>query len=724
MNPHTIGFPEKTPIFAIFRTKNDIMMNCNPTLWFKLAALAVFAGGGYGCDSKNDDPAPPAPVVNPDFAITVSAVTARSASVGIRPADPNCIYFFDIISDDALTERFDGDVEAAFRSGLQRYIDYYADRLTPEQVLEGISSTGDDSYGYYGIGDATTYHVLAAGITTTEIGTTTAVNHLAFTTSPLSDIPFGFSQIASTDMTVSATIEGPDDALPYTCVLMRADEFRESGITAEACIDQVTQQLIATATGVGVAFQDAVEAVSFRGTTAFTQNKLQPDVDYLLLVAGIDDHAYTSSNAVIQPLRTAEPRQVDLTFDFEISDLSPTGATITYIPSIKNERYLYNIVEASSIAGLSDEEIIAASIEEAGSYIGFYTTYDDYRNEMTPYLTPNTTYVALAFGYISYVTSPLSISEPFTTPGEQFEQDFNACTASYFGNRHDPSRDSWQLQLGVPDGSFTVTLDCHTAATGSCADGLPSGTYTLAQTLPSGQPALLSARSFLTQKNGTKQLFTSGGITATPDRIVVDLRTETGYHVAGTFEGTPAATDYTAAYPDPGTICDMAATPYSGGNWYLSFYDSPTRDNYRITLDLYIDPADFTKEEWPTGEFPVVANGLGICANDYTALEYKARKISFIDEGTLTVTRTGDDYTFAFKGSCPATPIDFSYTVAKSGTSGLSAAAAKSTSPAAARTASPAAGPRRPVSPMLRNAPRREGRRIIADGMATRRFDL
>lgn len=700
------------------------MMNCNPTSWLQLAALTVLAGCGCACNNENETIAPPDPPATPDFAITVSAVTARSASVGIRPADPNCIYFFDVISDEALTERYDGDVEAAFRSGLQRYIDYYADRLTPEQVLEGISSTGDDSYDYYGIGDATTYHVLAAGITTTEIGTTTAVNHLAFTTSPLSDIPFGFSEIASTDMTVSATIEGPDATLPYTCVLMRADEFRESGLTAEACIDRITQQLIATATGVGVALPDAVEAVSLRGTAAFTQNKLSPDVDYLLLVAGIDDHAYVSSNAVIQPLRTAEPRQVDMSFEFEISDLSPTGATITYIPSIKNERYLYNLVEASSIEGLTDEEIIAASIEEAGIYIGFYTTYDDYRNEMAPYLTPNTTYVALAFGYISYVTSPLCISEPFTTPGEQFEQDFSACTASYFGNRHDPSRDSWQLQLQVPDGSFTVTLDCHTAAPGSSSAGLPAGTYTFEQTLPAGQPALLASRCYLTQKNGTKLHFTSGRITVTSGSIVADLRTETGYHVAGTFSGTPATTDYTAAYPALGTICDMAATPYSGGNWYFSFYDTTSRDGYRITLDLYIDPADFTKEEWPTGEFPVVASGLGICANDYTALEYKARKISFIDEGTLTVTRTGDDYTFAFKGSCPATPIDFSYTVAKSDPTGLSATAAKSTPTEAARTTSATAEPMRPVSPMLREAPHRKGRRIIADGMATRHFDL
>lgn len=61
MNPHTIGFPEKTPIFAIFRTKNDIMMNCNPTLWFKLAALAVFAGGGMAATVKTTTPHRPLP---------------------------------------------------------------------------------------------------------------------------------------------------------------------------------------------------------------------------------------------------------------------------------------------------------------------------------------------------------------------------------------------------------------------------------------------------------------------------------------------------------------------------------------------------------------------------------------------------------------------------------------------------------------------------------------
>lgn len=700
-------------------------MNCNPTLWFKLAALAVLVGGGYGCDRENEEPAPPAPVVNPDFEITASAVTARSASIAVKPADPNGCYFFDIISDDALAEQYGGDFEAALLSGLQRYVDHYADRLTPEQVLEGISSTGDDSYDYYGIGDATTYHVLAAGITTSEIGLTTDVNHLAFTTSPLDDLSFGFSEISSTDMTVSATIAGPDASRPYTCALVRADEFQQSGISAEAYVDQVTQRLVATATSVGVTFEDAVEAVSFRGVTEFTQNKLLPDIDYLLLVAGIDDHAYVSSRAVMQPLRTAEPRRVDMNFEFEVTDLSPTGATITYIPSIKNERYFYNIVEASSVEGLSDEQIIAASIEEAGSYIGFYTTYGDYRNEMTPYLQPSTTYVALAFGYISYVTSPLCISEPFTTPGEQFEQDFSACTASYFGNRNDPSRDSWQLRLQVPDGSFSVTLDCHTAATGSCAAGIPAGTYTLAQTLPAGQPALLSARSCLTQKNGTKSSFRSGQITVTSDngttRIVADLRTETGYHVAGTFSGTPATTDYVADYPPLGTICDMAASYYNGGNWFFSFYDSERGSGYRVALDLYIDPAVASSTEWPTGEFPVVASGLGVRVSGDSKLEYKGRKLVDIDEGTLTITRTGDAYTFTFKGSCPMTGIDFSYTVTKSSASAMSAKASRADDtridPAAVR-------PARPAGPMLRSTPQRDGRRIVADGIATRRFDL
>ena len=125
---------------------------------------------------------------------------------------------------------------------------------------------------------------------------------------------------------------------------------------------------------------------------------------------------YVITECASREVRTADPRKSDMTFEFQVSDLSPTGAVIKYIPSVKNDRYFYDIAESKELEGLTDEQIMAKRIELAGSYIGFYTTYDDYENDMRSYLDPDTEYVALAFGYISYITTGLFRSEPFSTP--------------------------------------------------------------------------------------------------------------------------------------------------------------------------------------------------------------------------------------------------------------------------------------------------------------------
>ena len=134
-----------------------------------------------------------------------------------------------------------------------------------------------------------------------------------------------------------------------------------------------------------------------------------------------------------------------MTFEFQVSDLSPTGAVIKYIPSVKNDRYFYDIAESKELEGLTDEQIMAKRIELAGSYIGFYTTYDDYENDMRSYLDPDTEYVALAFGYISYITTGLFRSEPFSTPASQYGQDFGECTSGYYGDRYQTGKDNWRL---------------------------------------------------------------------------------------------------------------------------------------------------------------------------------------------------------------------------------------------------------------------------------------
>lgn len=58
----------------------------------------------------------------------------------------------------------------------------------------------------------------------------------------------------------------------------------------------------------------------------------------------------------------------------------------------------------------------------------------------------------------------------------------------------------------------------------------------------------------------------------------------------------------------------------------------------------------------------MVATGLGIRSNKDTKVEFASKQLCTIESGQMTVARNGDEYTISFKGSCPLTDIDISYT--------------------------------------------------------------
>lgn len=691
------------------------------------------------------------------FAITVSDITPRGARIAVAPRDKTLAYYYDVITEKSLAENYGNDVEKAFRSGLQQIIDRYAASYTPAEVLEAIRSVGNDAHTYRSLGDETKYRVLAAGISASAIGTTTAVESFAFETTPLLENAFTFSDIATTDLTVHATITPGNAAIPYVAYLVEEEDFRAGGQSAEAFLDATTQDAIAYATGLGVALEDAVDALTQTGAGAVDEAKLAPGVDYLILTAGVNEAGYVITEAGSQPVRTADPRHSEMTFEFRVSELSPTGAVVSFIPSVKNDRYFFDIAEASELEGLSEEAIIAQRIGLAGSYIGFYTTYDDYDNDMRTYLDPGTEYVALAFGYISYTTTGLFRSAPFTTPSEQYTQDFGACTADFHGDRYGVGRGNWLLKLTASDNSYTLTADCIGGATGLFADGIPAGEYVFADTDAKGAFTILPGRSAVTLKgDGSSAALASGKITvAYPEgvcTVTTDVVDTQGHQLKGTFTGTPAGTDY-SGYPAIGQIVFAQATFYGNGNWFVNLYDYPLQDNpgddtYYLAFDLYVSPENTSYAQGlPTGTFDVVASGLGVRDNGDTKLSFDSRKLCNIDSGTLTVGRAADgQYTVTFRGACPLTDIDVRFTgtvgLKTLGTSSLAAAkdgihapavavaaapqrpasVPRNTTPASARKAAAAAASLRQGAPA--KAVRPAGPRIPDTGGCQRRFDL
>lgn len=697
-----------------------------------IAGCCLLAFAACNDKEPEGDDTPP----QTEFTISATEISPRGATVSISPKDRTGTYYFDVISEKSLRENYNGDFEACFKSALQQYIDRYAETLTPEEVLTAISSTGDDFYTYQWLGDGTKYYILAAGITTSEPGTTTKVEYLEFETLPLIANEFTFADITPTDLSVKARVSSADPKLRYVTYLVEKEEFDAAGMSPEAYVDKTNQNLIAYATGLGVTLEDAIDAMSESGTSEFSQDKLAPAVNFLLMAAGINSEGYVITECASREVRTADPRKSEMTFEFQVSDLSPTGAVIKYIPSIKNDRYFYDIAESKEIEGLTDEQIMAKRIELAGSYIGFYTTYDDYENDMRTYLDPDTEYVALAFGYISYITTGLFRSEPFSTSASQYGQDFGECTAGYYGDRYKAGKDNWRLTLTAADKSYTLSLNCLADAVKGAAGGIPAGEYDFPADGSQGAFSILPDGSNVTNKSDqSRATVKSGKITVSYEgsgcTIAADVTDNEGNNVKGTFRGNAAITDYTA-YPAIEQIASAQVTFYGGGNWFVNLYDYPLESNadntYRLTFDLYVstETSPSATGGLPEGTYDVVATGLGIRSNKDTRVEFDSKQLCTIESGRMTVARNGDEYTISFKGSSPLTDIDVSYTGAlkindltratsvKWADDGISAKIPESHEPMAKKQSATA----------TRKEPRKPYTRIPDNGVGLRHFEF
>ena len=331
-------------------------------------------------------------------------------------------------------------------------------------------------------------------------------------------------------------------------------------------------------------------------------------------------------------------------------------------PFRKNDRYFYDIAESKELEGLTDEQIMAKRIELAGSYIGFYTTYDDYENDMRSYLDPDTEYVALAFGYISYITTGLFRSEPFSTPASQYGQDFGECTSGYYGDRYQTGKDNWRLALVAADKSYTLSLNCLADAVTGAAAGIPAGEYTFSADGAQGAFSILPDGSNVTNKSDqSSSAVKSGKLTVAYEGsaciIAADITDSEGNNVKGSFRGSVAATDY-AAYPAIGQIVSAQVSFYGGGNWFINLYDYPLEgsSSYRLTFDLYVstETSPSATGGLPEGTYDVVATGLGIRSNKDTKVEFASKQLCTIESGQMTVARaTGTNIRFV-QGFMPA----------------------------------------------------------------------
>ena len=110
---------------------------------------------------------PPLEKVDCKFVIDVTDIGASSATVSVTPSKTDVPYYFDLITK-ADYEAAGGD-DAAVGQYVTEFLDFLIEyySMSLEEVVDGIVSTGPDSYAYEGnLDPETDYYVFACGLTT------------------------------------------------------------------------------------------------------------------------------------------------------------------------------------------------------------------------------------------------------------------------------------------------------------------------------------------------------------------------------------------------------------------------------------------------------------------------------------------------------------------------------------------------------------------------------
>lgn len=223
-----------------------------------------------------------------------------------------------------------------------------------------------------------------------------------------------------------------DENMTYFCNVILKDQFEQFASTDELVSQQV-EAIKEVAAANAMTFEAYCRTFGLlnSGTNDFAATTLDADSEYVEFVFGLDYSGLSTSEVVYKEFRTLEEPKVtpsDMTFEFEVTDITDISARLTVRPSVDDEPYYCFFVNKENLDYLGEEYVINACLEDLNDHISS-SDYATVVNELChkgeyvmPYgeLEPNSEYVGFAFGVGQHglkaaASTRLFVTEPFMT---------------------------------------------------------------------------------------------------------------------------------------------------------------------------------------------------------------------------------------------------------------------------------------------------------------------
>ena len=381
----------------------------------------------------------------PPIGIRIEELTTTSARVTWEPDDASMTYILGV------AERSVIDSYASGREMMEHDLEgFKADAdswgMSLSEYLEfGVLYTGKQVFPKDGFKPGTEYCAYAYGMDANGEFTTGLVKEI-FETVAMTDCSFTIEprDVTKNSVLLEVTPERNDVSYYVAYVERKAFENDFHGSDSElmqATVAQIRSNMALT----GATWSDFVHlgAKSFpvasllSGTDYYAfafgldRGAITTDIskkpfrtaaaDYTVFVFGVSAEGERTTQVATKNVTTAEFQKSDMTIQIQVGERTDRSCVLSFTPSVDDELYYIGVVPYE-LRGYytTDEEFMQAVVYTLGDYIemycvrgkmdGLYCQSDLLGDE----LKPGTQYLAIAFGYMSGVTTGL-FSEEFTT---------------------------------------------------------------------------------------------------------------------------------------------------------------------------------------------------------------------------------------------------------------------------------------------------------------------
>lgn len=337
---------------------------------------------------SDDEPAPgPGPEVPTDeFSFTEIDITSRTATVKVTPADMTQPYIALITTRDMVEEL--GSDEAFFEQ-------VFAEFEGMGWTLQSQLLVGPRNVDAYRLTPNILYTVAVFGCSTDGTPTTDLYTHDFMSLAQAREQVDVTFDIEVTNITPdSADVKVTPSKNDVVYVVFAGDR---------AIVDQfpgnlllVAQYMVGYAESDGqIDWSDFDSSESIRkGPASFPYyGMFTGNTDQAVIAFAINKYGEVISDVGFAEFHTPAPPRSDMTFSFEVKNLTFNTADVIITPSKTGETYYANVAVKSFMADMTDEEFMEGYMMQ---YVLDSTPYVEINEHGT--LEPNTDYVAFAFG--------------------------------------------------------------------------------------------------------------------------------------------------------------------------------------------------------------------------------------------------------------------------------------------------------------------------------------